>query len=55
MQDIHPPDCLGIVDLAEVDLGGLQILVPQNYFRHDLQGHAVSAGIGSRISSKVMG
>ena len=32
MQDIHPSDCLGVVDLAEIDLGSLQILVPQNHF-----------------------
>lgn len=32
MQDIHPSNCLGIVDLAEIDLGGLQILVPQDNF-----------------------
>jgi len=46
MQDVHPSDCLGIVDFAEIDLGSLQILVPQDDFRYDFQGHTVSAGIG---------
>ena len=36
---------LGIVDLAEIDLGSLQILVPQNNFGYDFQRHTVSAGI----------
>jgi hypothetical protein len=54
MQDVHPPDCLGIVDFAEIDLGGLQILVPQDNFRYDFQGHTVSAGIGGRLSPKIM-
>jgi hypothetical protein len=49
MQDVHPSDCLGIVDLAEIDLGGLQILVPQDNFRYDFQRHTVSAGISGRI------
>jgi hypothetical protein len=38
MQDIHPPDCLRIADLAEIDLGGLQVLMPQDYFRYYFQG-----------------
>lgn len=46
MQDVHPSDCLGIVNLSEIDLGGLQILVPQNNFRYDFQGNTISAGVG---------
>jgi hypothetical protein len=55
MQDVHPSDCLGIVDLAEIDLGSLQILVPQNNFRYDFQGHTVSAGVSGRVSPEIMG
>jgi hypothetical protein len=54
MQDVHPSDCLGVVYLAEIDLGGLQILVPQNNFRYDFQGHTVSAGVGCRVSPEIM-
>ena len=32
MQDVHPSDCLGVVDLAEIDLGSPQILMPQDNF-----------------------
>jgi hypothetical protein len=32
MQDVHPSDSLGIADLAEIDLGGFQILMPQDNF-----------------------
>jgi len=46
MQNIYPADSLCIADLAQVDLRGFQILVPQDYFRHHFQGHTVSTGIG---------
>jgi hypothetical protein len=36
MKDVHPSDGLGTVDLAEINLGSLQILVPQDNFRYDL-------------------
>jgi len=55
MQDVHPSNCLGVVDLAEIDLGSLQILVPQDDFRYDFQGHTISAGIGGRVSPEIMG
>jgi hypothetical protein len=54
MQDVHPSDCLGVVDLAEIDLGGLQILRPQDNFRYDFQRHTISAGIGGRVSPEIM-
>jgi hypothetical protein len=54
MQDAHPSNCLGVIDLTEIDLGRLQILVPQDNFRYDFQGHSVSTGIdGIKISISV--
>jgi hypothetical protein len=52
---VHPPDRLRIADLPEIDLGGLQVLVPQDYFRYYFQGDTVSAGIRGRISTEIMG
>jgi hypothetical protein len=46
---IHPANSLCITNLAEIDLSGFQILVPQNNFRNDFQGDTVSAGICGRI------
>jgi len=54
MQDVHPSDRLGGVDLAEIDLGSLQILVPQDHFQYDFQRHTISAGIGGRVSPGIM-
>jgi hypothetical protein len=54
LKDVHPSDCLGVVDLAEIDLGGLQILMPQENFRYDFRRHTISAGIGGRVSSEII-
>lgn len=54
MQYVHPSDCLGVVDLAEIDLGSLQVLVPQDHFGYDFQGNAISAGIDGRVSPEIM-
>ncbi len=54
MQHVHPPDGLRFADFAQVTLGGLQIRVPENNFRDDLQRDAASAGVGRRVAAKVM-
>ena len=49
VQYIHPAQGFSLAYLAEVHLGGLEILVPQQHFRDDLKRDAVPARIGSRV------
>ena len=46
MQDVHPPDRLGIADLPQVDLRSLQVLMTEDDLGDDLQRDPVPAGIG---------
>ena len=55
MQNVNPPDGLGDADLAQVDLGRLQVLMPQNDLGYDLQGYPVPACICGRMPAQVMG
>jgi hypothetical protein len=45
VQNIHPPDGFGVADLPQVDLGCLQILMPQDHLGDNLQRYSISAGI----------
>ena len=54
MQNVHPPDGLSVADLAQIDLGRLQILMPQNDLVYDLQGDSIPAGIRGRMSAQVV-
>jgi len=45
MKNVHPPDGFSITDLAQIDLSGLQVLMPQNNFGDNLQRHSISAGV----------
>ncbi len=42
MKNVHPPDGLSVADLAQIDLGRIQVLMPQNDFGDDLQRHSVT-------------
>ncbi len=55
MQNIHPPDGLSIADLAQIDLGRLQVLVSQNDLGNNLQRHPISAGIRGGMPAEIMG
>jgi hypothetical protein len=46
VNDIQPADSLRLADLAQIGLGGLKVLMPQNHLGHDLQRDPVSAGCG---------
>jgi hypothetical protein len=54
MQNVHPSDGLRFADLAQIALGRLQVLVPEDHFRDDLQRDAASAGVGRRIMRKLV-
>ena len=55
VKDIHPAYRFVFTNLAEIDLGCLQILMPQDHLGHDFKGYSVTARIGGRVSSEVMG
>jgi hypothetical protein len=44
MKDIHPTNGLCITHLAQIDLGGFQVLVSEQDFGDDLKGHPIPAG-----------
>lgn len=46
VNDVHPPDGFHLTHPAQIGLGGLQILVPEDHLGHDFQGNPVPAGIG---------
>jgi len=54
VQDIHPAYCLWIADLAEIDLSGLQILVPQDHFWDDFQRYSIAACICGWMSPEIV-
>jgi hypothetical protein len=55
VDDVHPPDGFRLTHPAQIGLGGLQILVPQNHFRDDLQGDPIPTGISGRMPPEVVG
>ena len=54
VQYIHPAHSFSLAYLAEVLLSGLEILVPQQHFRDDLERNPVPTGVGSRVPSQVV-
>jgi hypothetical protein len=55
IQDVHPSNCLGVIDPTVIDLGRLQILVPQDNFRYDLNYTAFYKAAIAFISVKASG
>ena len=53
MEDIHPVDCLCIVDSPEAHLSCLEVLVPEDDLWDNLQGDTVPACIGCGVPSVV--
>jgi len=54
MKDVHPSDCLRIADLSEINLGGLQVRVPQDYLRYYFQRDTISASLPDLGSLRLM-
>jgi hypothetical protein len=54
MKNVHPPDGFSIADPAQIDLGCLQVLMPQNDFGYDLQWNVISAGIGRGMPTQIV-
>jgi hypothetical protein len=45
MQNVHPRNGLSIADLPQVDLGGFQVLMPEQNLQDDLKGDTIPAGV----------
>ena len=54
MQDVHPPDGFGFAHPAQVTLRRLQVLMPEDDLRDDLQRNPASACVDYRIATQVM-
>ena len=46
VEHIHPAQGFGLADPAQVHLGRLEVLMPEDYFGDDLKGDSIPACVG---------
>jgi hypothetical protein len=54
MQNVHPPNGLSVADLPQVDLGGFQVLMPEQNLSDDLKGNPIAASVRHSVPSQIM-
>jgi len=55
MQNIHPPYRFRLGHPPQIGLSCLQILVPKDHFRDNLQWHPISTCLGGSVSAEIVG